>query len=690
MNLSDSISNLKGIGPQREKVLNAHGISTIQDLLYYFPRRHLDRTILTPIKEFHKGNIVTLIANVETFGERSIRRGSMFQVIVSDGSGLLTLNWFNGVRYVKGLFKVGDKLAINGKVEWYNGFAMTHPEFEKLEKDEDPILTGKVIPIYPLTQELKAAGLDQRSFRKMIKGVLGFDLEIPEIMPKSILKNNDLVDLEKAIYSIHFSDGLHELEDAIRRLKFDEHFFLQLLLALRKSTIKSYGAKRLSDVGPYFRLVSETLDFELTDAQKNVIQEIHMDMKRAFPMNRLIQGDVGCGKTIVAILVSIIAVGNNVQVAIMAPTEILARQHYHSFKEQLNKVKITCSLLVGKMKRSDRDPILSGLDKGDISVIIGTHALIQDDVCFKDLGLVVIDEQHRFGVNQRATLLEKGNNPHVMSMTATPIPRTLAITYHGDMDLSIINELPTNRIPVVTKVVEPKRMNKVYKFIRDEVSAGRQCIVVYPLVEESEKSDLAAAVEAHEELSRIQFSELNVGLVHGKMSSEEKDEIIKKFDQNNINILVSTTVVEVGLDIPNATVMLIEHSERFGLTQLHQLRGRVGRGAEKSYCILVKRNITDSSQNRLSIMEKTNDGFVIADEDLKLRGPGEFFGLKQSGFFQYKIANMITDGSLIRKARQAAFTLVENDPGLKESSHEHMKQTFIKDYSQHLDSINLS
>ena len=690
MNLTDSISNLKGIGSQRQKALSVHGLNSLADLLYYFPRRHLDRTTLTPINKFSKDRNVTLVADVETFGIKRIRRGSMFQVIVSDGSGLLTLNWFNGVRYIKDLFKVGDKLAINGKVEWYNGFAMTHPEIEKLEEDENPLQSGKVVPIYPLTQELRSVGIDQRIFRKMIRETFDSDLVIPELMPKYILDNNDLIDLAKALRLIHFSDGLSELESAIRRLKFDEHFFLQLLLALRKKNIQSSGAKRLTDVGPYFRPVSETLDFELTNAQKNTIEEVHLDMKQAYPMNRLIQGDVGCGKTIVAILVSTLAVGNHVQVAVMAPTEILARQHYHSFKKQLNKVKIACSLLVGKMRKSDREPILSGLKNGDIPVIIGTHALIQKDVHFKDLGLVIIDEQHRFGVNQRATLLEKGRNPHAMSMTATPIPRTLAITYHGDMDLSIINELPLNRIPVVTKVVEPNRMNNVYKFIREEVSAGRQCIVVYPLVEESEKSDLAAAVEAHEELSRIQFADLDVGLVHGKMKSEDKDDIINKFEQNKINILVSTTVVEVGLDIPNATVMLIEHSERFGLTQLHQLRGRVGRGVEKSYCVLVKRDITDSSRNRLSIMEKTNDGFIIADEDLKLRGPGEFFGLKQSGFFQYKIANMVTDGALIRQARKSAFTLAENDPGLNESSNELLKQAFIKNYSQHLDNINLS
>ena len=328
MNLTDSISNLKGIGPQRQKVLSTHGLNSLEDLLYYFPRKHLDRTILTPINEFYKDRNVTLVANVETFGVKRIRRGSMFQVIVSDGSGLLTLNWFNGVRYVKDLFKVGDKLAINGKVEWYNGFAMTHPEFEKLQEDEDPLQTGKIIPIYPLTQELKAVGIDQRIFRKMIKETFDSDLVIPEVMPKYILENNDLVNLDKALRLIHFSDGLSELESAIRRLKFDEHFFLQLLLALRKKNIQSCGAKRLIDVGPYFRPVSENLDYELTNAQKNVIQEVHLDMKKAYPMNRLIQGDVGCGKTIVAILVSTLAVGNHVQVAVMAPTEILARQHF--------------------------------------------------------------------------------------------------------------------------------------------------------------------------------------------------------------------------------------------------------------------------------------------------------------------------------------------------------------------------
>ena len=690
MELIDSISTIKGVGSQRTQIFNEFGIQCIKDILYYFPRRYLDRTTLTSIKELKKGDNVTLIAQIETFGAKRIRRGKMFQVIVSDGTGLLTLNWFNGVRYVKNQFKVGEKIAINGKVEWYNGFSITHPEFERLMDDEDPIETGTVVPVYPLTQDLKSAGLNQRSIRRMLKSIFSELETIPEIMPESILRDNDLIPLDQALRNIHFSSDLTELRSATKRLKFDEHFFLQILLALRKKTILQLGAKRLIDIGPYFRPISETLDFNLTKAQKRVIQDVHLDMKNDYPMNRLVQGDVGCGKTIVAILISSIAVGNNVQVAIMAPTEILARQHFHSFEEQLNKAKITCALLIGKMRKAERVKIISGLKNGEISIVVGTHALIQEDVDFHKLGLVIIDEQHRFGVNQRSSLLEKGDNPHSMAMTATPIPRTLAITYHGDMDISIIDELPSNRLPIVTKVVDPKRLNKVYKFMRDEVSKGRQCIVVYPLIEESEKSDLAAAVEAYAELSKIQFSNLNVGLVHGKMKAEEKDDVIKNFETNQIHILISTTVVEVGIDIPNATVMLVEHAERFGLTQLHQLRGRVGRGENKSYCILVRRNITHTSKNRLLVMEETNDGFVIADEDLKLRGPGEFFGLRQSGFLQFKIADMVLDGSLLRQARSSAFDLIVQDGNLTDSSNKRLREWFISDYHQYLDTIKLS
>lgn len=670
--------------------MNDQGISTLGDLLYYFPRRHLDRTTISPIRNFTKGDVVTLMGTVESFGEKSTRRGKIFQVIVSDGTGLLTLTWFNGVRYLKPLFKIGDKLAIHGKVDYYGGFTITHPEFDTLEKDDDPVSTGKVIPLYPLTQELKSDGIDQRILRNMVKDVLQSRLDIPEIFPHAILDSTNYITLSEALSKIHFSNGIGELTLAIQRLKFDEHFFLQLLMALRKRSLQHSGAVPLLDIGPYFKLISESLNFELTGAQKKVIKEIHDDLKNSTSMNRLLQGDVGSGKTIVSILVSALAVGNNVQVAIMAPTEILATQHFHSFKTELDKANIPCALLVGKMKKSERAPILEGIENGKIPVLIGTHALIQDDIIFNNLGLVIVDEQHRFGVNQRAKLLDKGNHPHFLAMTATPIPRTLSITYHGDMELSIIDEMPANRIPVVSKVVEPTRLPKVYQFMKEEVAVGRQCMIIYPLVEESEKSDLSAAVEAHQQLDEIIFPDISVGLIHGRMTSDEKDEIMARFSKNEISILVSTTVIEVGVDIPNATVMMIEHAERFGLTQLHQLRGRVGRGVEKSYCIMVKRDVTDPSRKRLSIMEKTNDGFIIADEDLKLRGPGEFFGLKQSGFFQFKIANMVTDGVIIRDARKVAFELIEQDPNLKKESNQVIREIFLRDYADRLENISLS
>ena len=689
MELFSPVSIINGLGPAREKVLNDKGLFTLNDFLYYFPRKHLDRTSINSINELSKGDSGTIIASVETFGEKPIRKGKIFQVIVSDGTGILTLSWFNGGRYIKKMMKIGLRLVIFGKVEWYNGFVITHPEFEILDEGENNVFSGGVIPIYPMTKEFASIGLEQRRLRKIIQTILDSKISIPDFFSLQIIKQYQLISLNKALRLIHFSKNVDELKLAIRRLKFDEHFFLQLLVALKKHNIQTIGTEAMPDIGPYFKTISGSLDFELTKAQKKVIQEIHSDLKISRPMNRLIQGDVGCGKTIVAILVSSLAVGNNMQVAVMAPTEILARQHYLSFKNEFDKVNIPSCLLVGKMKKMERDPILKGLQKGKISIVIGTHALIQNDVKFKKLGLVIIDEQHRFGVNQRLHILEKGSNPHLMSMTATPIPRTLSITYHGDMDLSIIDELPANRIPVTTKIVDQSKMIKVYDFIRNKIKLGRQAIVVYPLVEESEKSDLAAAVQNHELLSNVQFPKINVGLIHGKMKPQEKEEIINKFNKNKIKILVSTTVVEVGLDVPNATIMIVEHAERFGLTQLHQLRGRVGRGTEKSYCILVKRNQSNVSRSRLEIMEKTNDGFLIADEDLKLRGPGEVFGIKQSGFFQYKIADVVKDVKIIREARELAFGLVKSDPTLNKKSNRHIKKIFRTKYSEYLENLKL-
>ena len=685
-----NISVLSGVSSKRAETLSDHNIDSVRDLLYYFPRRHLDRTTVTLIKDIVRGRSYSIIGQVETFGERPIRRGKIFQAIISDGTGLLMLTWFNGVRYVKRLFKIGDRLAVHGKIEWYKGFSILHPEFDKIDENDDSLSTGSVIPLYPLTNELRSAGIDQRFLRKIVRDVLNSIEHIPDIFTETFTKVYNIVSLNDALQQIHFAENIDRLKTAVHRLKFDEHFFLQLLMALRKNSLKQTATCPLSDIGPYFRNIADSLPFELTGAQKNVLKEIHEDMKKPVAMNRLLQGDVGSGKTIVAILSCVIAVGNNVQAAVMAPTEILANQHYRSFISELKKVKIPICLLTGKMKKSERRSILNGLEKGRIPVVIGTHALIQDDVKFKELGLVIVDEQHRFGVLQRGKLLDKGYNPHFMAMTATPIPRTLAITYLGDMDVSIIDELPADRTPVVTKIVEPSRMPKVFAFITDEIKAGRQCMVIYPLVEESEKTDLAAAVEAYQKLSKKVFADLNVGLVHGRMKTDEKNNIMKKFESNEINLLVSTTVIEVGVDIPNATVIVVEHAERFGLTQLHQLRGRVGRGSGKGYCILVHHNESDNSRLRLDIMERTNDGFQIADEDLKLRGPGDYFGMRQSGFIQYRIANMVTDGPIIREARKAAFDLVKEDRDLRHDQHTGIRKQFLHDYKDRLDMVKIS
>jgi|TARA_Y100000310_G_scaffold330085_2_gene401108 ATP-dependent DNA helicase RecG len=687
---STSLQSIKGVGPARADVLSAIGINTVSDLLHYYPRKHLDRTTVTPISKLKRDQEATVIGKVEAADMRRGKRRQYFQAILSDGKGMMSLTWFNGASYIKKAIKVGGRLAVSGKVEFFNGFQIVHPEYDKLKEDEDPVNSGLVIPLYSIPAELKKTQLDSRGLRRLIKNISDSLNEIPDHFSPEFRKTNGLTHINSALRNIHFAESEDVLNAAIRRLKFDEHFFLQMLMALRKSAIQQTETKALTKIGPQVKLISDSLDFDLTDAQKKVIKEIKDDMARPFSMNRLLQGDVGSGKTIVSVLAAAIAVANDVQVAVMAPTEILAHQHYESFKKHAKMAHMTCAILVGGTPAKERKAILDGLAEGRIDIIIGTHALIQKDVAFKALGLAIVDEQHRFGVLQRGDLTAKGLNPHLLAMTATPIPRTLAITYHGDMDLSIIDEMPKDRISVVTKVVDEQRLKKVYDFMKAEVAAGRQCMVVYPLVEETEKSDLAAAVEMHANLSEKVFPELEVGLIHGRMKKDEKDAVMDAYSRNEIHILISTTVIEVGIDIPNATVMLVEHADRFGLTQLHQLRGRVGRGSEKSYCILVRRNFTDNSKKRLGIMESTNDGFVISDEDLKLRGPGEFFGIRQSGFLKYKIADMVTDGPILRKTRQAAFELVKDDPNLNQPDHELIRTRFMAEYQDKLEQANIS
>lgn len=685
--LNTSIKYIKGVGQKRAEVLSTAGIDTVNDLLHYYPRRYLDRTTVKSIRDVKKGDQATMVGTVEVCGERQARKRKLFQAVLSDGTGMITLVWFNGVKYIKNAIQKGDRLAIHGKVEFYNGFQIVHPDFDKLDSDADPINTGTIIPLYPLSAELKKVRIDHRIFRRIIKDIKDLFSVIEDHFEESIINEEKLISLQTALQHIHFPESRENLHAAIYRLKFDEHFFLQLLMALRKNSYEKVGTNALTKSGPQVQQIEDGLGFELTGAQKNVIQEILEDIALPKAMNRLLQGDVGSGKTIVAIIVAATAVVNGVQVAVMAPTEILAHQHYKSFKKLLNKVHISCALLVGRQKAAERKQILTAINGGKIDIVVGTHALIQKDVEFKNLGFVVVDEQHRFGVVQRGNLLQKGLHPHLLAMTATPIPRTMAITYHGDMDLSIIDEMPKNRKPVITKIVKEDRLQNVYNFIREEVEAGRQCMVVYPLVEETEKSDLAAASEGYESLQDI-FKGINIGLIHGRLKKNEKDAIMESYANNELNILVSTTVIEVGIDISNASVMLIEHAERFGLTQLHQLRGRIGRGSAKSYCILVERNIRDISRKRLAIMEKINDGFVIADEDLKMRGPGKFFSTEQSGFFKHKIADMVTDGPIIRQAREIAQNIAKADTKLDD--HPLMKERLLKDYAQYMETVTIS
>ncbi|NOZ07916.1 MAG: ATP-dependent DNA helicase RecG [FCB group bacterium] len=681
---------LRGVGPQRAKILAAIGIETLEDLLYYYPRRYLDRTGIKAIRDLRVGDEAVVIGRVEKTATIPTRRKVIFTLTLSDDTGRLTCQWFHGISWISDKFTIGDTVAVFGKVDFYNGLKLTHPDFDILEPGEDPVNTGKILAQYPSTAELKAVGLTGSGFRKIIATALErLDEPVPDHFPPLFLQHYGLMPLDTALRVIHQPRTLEDLQPATFRLKFDEHFFIQLLMALRRKARQDDQGRVFLKKGPFVKRMYEKLPFQLTKAQINVLREIHADLKSAHQMNRLLQGDVGSGKTVVAMLTAATVIGNGAQVAVMAPTEILADQHYRSFREYCELVGIRSALLKGGMKTTDRANVLEPLATGELQLVVGTHALIQEDVKFKDLGLVIVDEQHRFGVLQRKELMQKGLNPELLAMTATPIPRTLAITYHGDLDISVIDELPAGRLPVKTTVVEPKRLEKVYSFMRSEMAAGRQCFVIYPIIEESEKLDLEAADLGYLFLKDKIFPEFKVGYIHGKMKPPERDRQMKAFESNELQLLVATTVVEVGIDIPNASVMVIENAERFGLSQLHQLRGRIGRGSYQSHCVLVQRKETEDARYRLEVMESTNDGFIISDRDLKLRGPGEFFGKKQHGYMKTRLANFIEDGPIIRTARQAAFTLVGNDPNLQNPEHQLLRQHFTEHYKTMLEFVKI-
>ncbi|MBC8214782.1 MAG: ATP-dependent DNA helicase RecG [Candidatus Marinimicrobia bacterium] len=688
-NLETDITYLKGVGPKRAEALQKSGIETIADLLHHYPRRYLDRTTIKSIAELRVGDEAVIIGKVSAFGYRKTRKRNFFQMVLSDSTGNLQCVWFNGISWISDKFTVGDHIAVFGKVEFFNGFQIIHPDFDMLDKDEDPVNTGRILPLYPGGADLKSVGLDSRAFRKLIKTAFEKIGKIPDYFSDIVVKENALLELEKALRQIHLPDSNDELHSAIYRLKYDEHFFLQILMALRRKSVRELQGRIFDKRGAFVKELYRQIPFELTSAQINVLREIRKDLSSPSCMNRLLQGDVGSGKTIVALLTSAIVIGNGAQVALMAPTEILAEQHYKNFKQYCDKIKIVSAMLKGGMKKSERTEILTGLKTGKIQIIVGTHALIQSDIEFQDLGLVIVDEQHRFGVDQRKTLIEKGWNPDVLVMTATPIPRTLAITYHGDMDVSIIDELPKNRIPIKTKVTEPTNLENVYDFIRKEIKNGRQCFVVYPLIEESEKMDLKAAETGFQRFKEKIFKEFKVGYIHGKMKADERDEQMESFAKNEIQILVSTTVIEVGIDIPNASVMVIENAERFGLSQLHQLRGRIGRGEHQSYCVLVQRKHTQESDYRLNVMSRTINGFEISDEDLKLRGPGQFFGTRQHGYMKAKLADMVQDGAIIRQARHLAFQIIDSDSHLNQPEHKQIRNRFLREYKEMIPYINI-
>ena len=679
--LETPVQYLKGVGPRRAKAFDSIQIKTLKDLIYYFPRKYLDRTTVHTIDSVTIDSNVNLIGTVKSVSLRKMRNGQFLTAKLHDNTGSINLMWFKGVDYIKDSLKDGETIAVHGKINEYKGsFQIAHPEYDKLNDNEITLSTGFVIPVYPLTEELKKAGLTSRNMRKIIYQALNSLGNINDHFTKAQLDDFELCSLNEAMRNIHCPNNIEELRLATNRLKFDEHFFLQLLLALRKKKISEKRFNTIAFKTEIYNQIIKNLNFELTKSQKNVLKEIVEDFLLEKPMNRMLQGDVGCGKTIVSILASSIVVDNGYQVAIMAPTDILAKQLYKNFTHNFEDAGIKCDLLVGSLKSKEKKETLERIRNGDSMVIVGTHALFQKDVLFKNLGLVIIDEQHRFGVNQRKDLLKKCTVPNLLAMTATPIPRTLAITYNGDMDLSIIDELPKNRPDIFTSQIEKNNLKTAYDFIIEKSKNNEQSIIVYPLIEETETQDLEAALQSYVKLKDTVFAEYKVGLIHGKLNSDEKNEIMHKFINNEIQILVSTTVIEVGIDNPNASVILINNCERFGLSQIHQLRGRVGRGSLTSYCILCSDSESDNTKQRLSILCNTRNGFEIADEDLKLRGPGEFFGERQSGFIKFRIADLVTDGPIIRFARKKAFEIVNKDENLENSENKLIHDRFNSDY----------
>ncbi|MCA9783346.1 MAG: ATP-dependent DNA helicase RecG [Candidatus Cloacimonetes bacterium] len=685
--LTQELTWLKGVGPRKGQVLAAAGLTTGADLLEYFPRRYLDRTSVTRISELSEPGEHTFVGRIVAASTKGYARSVRFEAMLHDGSGSLGLVWFNRVRWIQNALAVGDVVAVSGRVGKFRGWQMQHPALEKLAIDEESEAgfeyQGQIVPIYPLSEELRKAWLDSRALHRMVRQLWrDTPFLYPEFLPDEVLERFHLVGRNQAMLDVHLGADLDAVMRARRRLIFQEFYILELMLAFRRTTLKQqHTGMAFPVVGEHVHRLLELLPFDLTAAQKRVIREIHEDMRSPEPMNRLLQGDVGSGKTLVALVAMLIAVANSSQAALMAPTEILAEQHFRTVTRWCDPLGVRVTLLTGSRKGETRRKALAEISTGWSQIVIGTHALIQESVDFAGLGLAIIDEQHRFGVAQRALLKQKGRTLDTLVMTATPIPRTLAIVSYGDMDLSLIDELPPGRLAITTAWRRESQRDKVFHFVRQQLADGAQAYIVYPLVEESEKLDLRAAEAAFEELSANQLAGCRLGLLHGRMKGREKDAVMQRFLAGDLQALISTTVIEVGVDNPRATIMVVEQAERFGLSQLHQLRGRVGRGSDKSWCILLAgQALSAEGRERLETMARTQDGFEIAEVDMRMRGAGDFFGTRQSGLPVFRLADIVRDRDLLVQARDAAFALVDRDPRLEQ--HEALRTHLLEHHGE--------
>jgi len=682
------IQYVKGVGPGLAKVFEKKEIRTVEDALYFLPRCYEDRRNLRKISELKVGQKETGFGEILLSGVAFYqnKRKRVFEAVVGDGSGVITLKWFHGhERYLKERFKKGKKLIFSGEVRYFNlQKEIHHPDVEIVEGniEEDYLNFKRIVPIYSETE-----GLYQRTLRRLMKTILeGYADELSSPIPREILERQNLINFSEAFQRVHFPPDGESLEllnlqrsDGHRRIIFDEFFFLELGMALKRRGMALEPGISFRTEGSLSKRLLHLLSFQLTKAQQRVWDEIREDLERPHPMNRLIQGDVGSGKTVVALLACLHVIEGGYQAAIMAPTEVLAEQHYLNLHRWMEPLGVRVALLTSSTKGSEKADLYQRIKNAEIHLVIGTHAVIQEAVEFHQLGLAIIDEQHKFGVVQRGLLKKKGENPDVLVMTATPIPRTLAMTIYGDLDVSLIDEMPPGRMPIETRVYPEPARAKVYRILDEEVRKGRQVFIVYPLVEESEKLQLRDATRMAEQLQKEDFPEFRIGLLHGRMKSEEKEAIMMEFKEGKIQILVATTVIEVGIDIPNASVMVVEHAERFGLSQLHQLRGRIGRGRYPSKCILLAQyRSSEEAKVRLRAMERTTDGFQIAEEDLALRGPGEFFGTRQSGLPDFRVAHILRDTPILIEARKEAFQIVEKDPALMQPSHARLKDVLAK------------